>query len=347
MIRRVRWSAVFLAVSLPALAAPAAVAVDAPLVPAEVRWPGEGGRRIDVALGLFLVDFARVNLREESFDLAGYLDTSWTDPSLALRTNEPRKDVRRFRPGQVWSPALEFVNAVEQVNAERDGDLYVSADGRTTQRVRFSHKFSSPFDLRRFPFDRQKLRVVVAPFDPFARDLNLTVDAAHVGQLEEAFVTDWDIHGVSAHGEPIPGGDAKGRRFVFEVSIHRRSTFYIYRVLVPMTLLVMASWSVFWFEPNNLQPQISTGLAILLSFVTFNYAIDFSMPKVAYLTYIDHYTLTSFAFVVAVTFAVAVVHVLLQRGREAQALHFQRVARWAFPVSFLAAVLVQTALAFR
>jgi hypothetical protein len=36
-----------------------------------------------------------------------------------------------------------------------------------------------------------------------------------------------------------------------------------------MTLLVITSWAVSWFEPTNHQPQISTGLAILLSPVTF------------------------------------------------------------------------------
>src|SRR6202041_1650926 len=100
---------------------------------------------------------------------------------------------------------------------------------------------------------------------------------------------------------------------LFEVSIVRRSTFYVWRVLLPMTLLVLASWIVFWFEPANLQPQISTGLAILLSLVTFNYAVDFSLPKVAYLTFIDRYILTSFAFVLSITFAVAVIHVVLKR----------------------------------
>jgi hypothetical protein len=46
-------------------------------------------------------------------------------------------------------------------------------------------------------------------------------------------------------------------------------TFYAWRVLLPMTLLVITSWAVFRFEPTNLQPQISTGLAILLSLVRF------------------------------------------------------------------------------
>src|SRR4051812_2352339 len=105
-----------------------------------IHWPGEGGRRIKVSIGLVLIDFARINLREESFDMAGYLDTSWTDPGLVLEGADAKGRVRRFRPGQIWVPALEFVNAVEQVVAEREGDLYVSDGGRVTQRIRFSHK---------------------------------------------------------------------------------------------------------------------------------------------------------------------------------------------------------------
>ena len=117
-----------------------------------------------------------------------------------------------------------------------------------------------------------------------------------------------------------------------------------WRVLIPLTLLVLASWTVFWFEPTNLQPQISTSLAILLSFVTFNYAIDFSLPKVAYLTFIDRYILTSFAFVLSVTFAVAILHVVLRKMGVERATRLQSQARWAFPAAYLAAIAVTTAI---
>ena len=306
--------------------------------PKGIRWPGEGGKTVDIFVGIILIDFARINIREESFDMAGYLDTSWTDPSLALRQGEPSEGVRRFRPGQIWAPELEFVNAVEQVKAEREGDLYVSDDGRVTQRVRFSHRFQSPLNLQRFPFDEQTLTIVVAPFDTFARDLNLVVDEKRVGSLEEASVTDWNIEHVGARVVSPPDGDSADKRFLFEFKIARRSTFYIWRVLVPMTLLVLASWTVFWFEVKNLQPQISTGLAILLSLVTFNYAIDFSLPKVPYLTFIDRYILTCFAFVLSDTFAVAAIHLILQRRGEAAASRLQRVARWTFVPVFIVAI---------
>jgi hypothetical protein len=144
-----------------------------------------------------------------------------------------------------------------------------------------------------------------------------------------------------------PGGDPSDRRFIFEVMIRRRATYYLWRVLVPMTFLVIATWTVFWFDPSNFQPLISTSLAILLSFVTFNYAIDFSLPKVAYLTFIDRFALTSFGFVLAVTFAVSAIHVLVRRGKVNSALAFQRRARWAFPSAYTLSIVAQAALAFR
>ena len=137
-----------------------------------------------------------------------------------------------------------------------------------------------------------------------------------MGKLPEASVTDWEIDSVRARVVRAGGGDPTEQRFLFEVKVSRRYTFFVWRVLLPMTLLVIASWTVFWFEPGNLQPQISTGLAILLSLVTFTYAIDFSLPKVAYLTFIDRYTLTAFAFVLAAIFAVSTIHVLLDRGGD-------------------------------
>ena len=328
-----------------------ALAGDARELPDQLRrdgihWPGEGGQRIKVSIGIVLIDFARINLREESFDMAGYLDTSWTDPGLLLKAGESKGKARRYRPGQIWAPALEFVNAVEQVVGEREGDLYASDEGRVTQRIRFSHKFQSALNLKRFPFDSQTLSIVVTAFDPFAKDLELVIDERRVGKLNEASVTDWEINAVGARLAPIRGEDPVEKQFLFEVKVSRRYTFYVWRVLLPMTLLVVASWLVFWFEPTNLQPQISTGLAILLSLVTFTYAIDFSLPKVAYLTFIDRYTLTSFAFVLAAIFAVSAIHVMLKASGGERAMRYQVKARWVFPVAFVVTTLSMALLSF-
>ena len=304
-----------------------------------IHWPGEGGKRIPVSIGIVVIDFARVNLREESFAMAGYLDVTWSDSTLALRDDEQGADVRRYRPLQIWTPSLEFVNAVEQVNGEREGDIYVARDGKATQRIRFSHNFQSSLHLRRFPFDRQSLSIIVAPFDPFAKDIDLSIDSQRVGTLREASVPDWNLDSVHARLEK-PDEDNAAGRFVFETQISRRATFYIWRVFFPITLLVVASWAAFWFDPANLQPLITVSLSILLSLVTFTYAVDFSLPKVPYLTFTDCYVLNAFLFVLSTLFVVTVIHVMIRSNRVEQAHRLQRRARAVVPALFVTAVVI-------
>src|SRR5690349_8122247 len=45
--------------------------------------PVRDARPVEVTVGLYVLDFARVTAREESFDLTGYLELSWRDPRLA------------------------------------------------------------------------------------------------------------------------------------------------------------------------------------------------------------------------------------------------------------------------
>ena len=50
---------------------------------AKAEPPSVGGKPVEVAIGFYAIDFARVTSREESFDVTGYLELSWRDPGLA------------------------------------------------------------------------------------------------------------------------------------------------------------------------------------------------------------------------------------------------------------------------
>ena len=306
-----------------------------PSVGEGIRWPGEGGKRIAVSIGITIIDFARISPQEEAFEMAGYLDLSWVDPTLVARGDGRAKPRRRFRKGDIWSPELEFVNAAEQVLSERDGDLYVDRDGRVEQRVRFSHKFRSILHLQRFPFDSQTLRIVISPFDPFAKDVDLLVNGRAIGQLPGASVPDWKIEGVDARVEPPVDGDPSEQEFHLEVRVSRRSTFYLWRIFLPLCLLAAASWTVFWIDEEAAPAKFGTAVTVLVSLVAFSYSIDFSLPKVAYLTFADSFSLAVFAYVLSVIFAVTAIHFLHKTRGAERAERLQSIARIAFPASFV------------
>lgn len=309
-----------------------------------IRWPGEAGHRIAVTVAITIIDFASINPQQEVFEMAGYLDLAWTDPTLVLPEERGGRDRRRFRKGDIWTPELEFVNAAEQVESEREGDLYVDRAGRVVQRVRFSHKFRSTLDLKRFPFDRQTLHISISPFDLFAKDIDLIADHASTGKLPGASVPDWRIDGTASRIEVPAGGDPTDQTFRFEVQVTRRSMFYFWRVFLPLTLLVTASWSVFWIDEDAAPAKFGTAVTVLVSLVAFSYTIDFSLPKVPYLNFADTFSLTVFAYVLAVIFAVTAIHFMHRTNGPAAASRLERGARWGFPISFIAVITIQSIL---
>ena len=321
-------------------------ALDLPDAPRPARGPGEGGTAVEVRVGIFRIDFATVILREGSFILAGYLETSWVDPLLARKPGDKERGTRRFRPGEIWAPELDFVDAVDPVGPERKGSLSVSDDGEVKQRVRFRNEFPSAIDLRRFPFDRRKLTIVVAPLDPSAREILLAVDNSHVGQIEEAPSSGWSIEGVAATiVGPNTGGKwfATDGKFVFQVSLTRLWSYYFWRALVPLTLLVAASWLVYWLEVKNLQPQMTLAVGILLTLTAFQHAIHSFLPKGDDLTFLDRHAIASFVLVLASILWVTLIHVALRTRGEQAAISLQKKARFLFPMAYLVMILMSAA----
>jgi len=301
--------------------------------------PAADGAPVEVAVVFYALDFARITSREESFDCTGYLELSWQDPALAFE-GAPRSG-RRVDPAEVWTPRVYFENALEQPRFHADPLVEVDPSGRVTSWAILSGKFSSPMDLRRFPFDRQVLRVRVGSFED-ADAVRFRVKDEPVLVGDEAFITDWEVGRASASvdAHAYSRGRERYPRYAYELGVVRRSTFYVWRVLVPLTLLAVVSWAAFWFDPVGLQPQISTCTSALISLVAFNFAIDFSLPKVAYLTLVDKHALMGFGFVALAVEAVTVIHVLVTRDRLPLARAVQRGVRWGFLPAYGAAVVL-------
>jgi hypothetical protein len=315
----------------------------APQAQGMLSAPAGSGKPVEVAIGFYAYDFARVTPRDESFDLTGYLELSWRDPRLELPAADraATKELRRMDAARVWTPKVYFENALEQPRQHADPVIEVDPDGMITSWSIVSGKFSSTLHLERFPFDRQRLAVRIGAFeDESIMKFQVKNELVLLG--EDAFLTDWTIVNPEARIDShrfVPG-QAVYPRFTYEVEINRRATFYVWRVMVPLFFLALVPWAAFWFEPVGLQPQISTCLASLIALVTFNFAIDFSLPKVVYLTLIDKHALIGFAFVVLSVAAVTVIHLAVTNNRLQQALAIQRVVRWIYLPAYLLAVLM-------
>lgn len=299
------------------------------------------GKPVVIGIGFHVIGFGRITAREESFDLTGYLELRWKDPRLAIgREAGHEPGPRRVSPDRIWIPRICFDNASEPPKTYGEVSCEVDEQGQVTYKSILSGKFTTPMDLRRFPFDDQILMVRIALFDKESQVRFEAIEDA-MRMHDDAMVSDWTVknptHRIESHR--YSSGESGFSALVYEVDVSRRSAFYLWRVMIPIALLATIPWVIFWFDPTNLQPQISTCMATFIALVTFNFGMDFGQPKAPYLTLLDKHALIGFLYVALAVAVVARVHVAIMTQRSAHAAWIQRTARWVFPLSYAALVL--------
>ena len=87
---------------------------------------------------------------------------------------------------------------------------------------------------------------------------------------------------------------SSGVELVFE--IERDFQYYLFKVIFPIILILLVSWSVFWIHPRELESKLTITIVCLLSLIAYNFVIDEDLPKLSYLTILDYIVLLSYVF---------------------------------------------------
>jgi hypothetical protein len=209
----------------------------------------------------------------------------------------------------------------------------------------------SELNLRRFPFDKQLLEAVfeVLGFDKDEVRLEAMSAPARrvVGEIN---IPQWKILDVtmSTRDRPATDGFTEVTRSAFVTSIEaRRESFYVGRlVTLPLFVIVLLSFSVFWMDKASLGDRMSVSFIGILSAVAYQVVMSEILPKIAYVTWMNAFLNFSFLTMVGTVVVNLLVGVLDQRARTELADRIDHVSRWAFPLAYFALILFATAVAF-
>ena len=297
----------------------------------------------EVTVSFDVLQVTAIDDADEQFHFDGYVRKSWTDPRLRYDASvlaKPHCDVPNptevcGAEGGIWCPEFQFMNDVSDIQPDRDA-LRVFPDGRVEYRARYTGDFSTDLDLRRFPFDSQKLLIVGETFDQPRSVVRFVPGITEVNAHE---LPEWDI---SAKGRTYVDTiqyktepDPTFSRVVLEISASRHPGFYFWKFMVPIVLIVMLSWSVFWLGSGELDGQLAISLTCLLSLIAFNYILTGSLPKVPYQTTMDNVILTAYVFVFLSSGQNVLCKHFSNTDREALANRVDYWSRFAFPLAYL------------
>lgn len=286
-----------------------------------------------VAVGVHLIDFDQFDEQNEMFKLDGYLFLTWQDRRLAFNSSRGGTITKLYKPEDVWFPYIRFRN-VELARNTAFSELKVAADGTVYYKERFSGQFNSEADLKRFPFDSQKLKLVIESPLADTKNILLTIDQQKTGIAKEAFLTGWRIKELNTASRTRISEFEKltFSELTYEINISRYSSPYIWNIVLPLLFIIGVSWTVFWSRSYESNTVIAT--SSLVAAIAFNVVIAEDVPKVAYLTFINGFILLIYIFICLVVTYTIIKHQLDLAKKKERAIQTDLIARWLVPVSF-------------
>jgi Neurotransmitter-gated ion-channel ligand binding domain len=337
MMQRLVWCLLCLsAMAFPALPAQAGEAkVTKP--PVDLRRPPTDGP-VDVSVGLYITNLVAIDETRETFEVGGYLAGQWHDPRLALPGGTPGKR-RSFRLQDLWAPAIESGNSISHKTSQYW--LEADNDGTVTYRERFDAVYSSSFELRKFPFDTQVLRFEYQPFLSSDSQMRFRLQAlpgTGISPEQHTELAAWQIGDLRYRADKLdldPFQDPS-HEAIFEVTVKRRSGFYLWKIFLPLILITLVPVVVFWIDVKEFDWLLKIPMTMLLSMVAFQFTVARDLPRLGYITFLDAVFLASFVFCFLGVIEITTVYVLQKYGRRAAAVLMHSAGKWAYPLAYLA-----------
>ncbi len=318
--------------------------------------PSQGA--LPVRVGFYLTDVNTVDEEHQRFEVEGTLTVQWQDDRMAFDPGAEGTRERIFQGNYQftelatgWWPQIVLAN--ESGMYERQAVLLRQrSDGHMTYVEEMNAVAEMPIELRRFPFDREHFQLVFEVLGFSGEEVRLEYDPSTSGIPERGIsIAEWklqDFEGAGGEqGRTFADGGREERSVVaFRLELARNPGFALRVVVLPMTLLVILSWSVFWMDRESLGNRMDISFIGVLTVVAYQIMVASSLPRIPYFTLMSAFIYVSFFTVAASVLVNLVVGRLDHTGRRNVGNRVDEVCRWAFPAGYVSLLLLATSYFF-
>jgi len=279
-------------------------------------------------IDLLIEDIHHIDGKNLDFEASFSLWIDWKDPRLTEMFKEKNIYSGKGKPTwlcdyeadalwgsqqRILDPGIEFYNRKDKPDFQSGLVDWVDIfnDGTIETRLRDTAKFkSNAFNFRKFPFDSQILSFelwsefpsTMISLEP-ASAMQMYKDTLYNFEGEEGIaIPAWELKSVKFDTYEYVEEDGypyKGFRLFLEVK--RLSSYYIYKVIIPILLILSISWSVFWIDRSQIEAKVNITIVALLSLIAYNLSVDEVLPKLDYLTFMDAFIFLSYFYTGAAT----------------------------------------------
>ncbi len=310
--------------------------------------PADGGP-VTVQARFELRDLNEIDDEREVFEFSGVLRLEWSDPRQAFDPVTSGVRERLYQGAYQfnetftgWFPQIVLVN--ESGLYESHGVLLrVRPRGAITLVQTINAAAKADLDLRAYPFDRQIFEAVFTVLGHDDREVVL--ESATTGERPNhrgtgrIRVPQWRLDRVDelVRSQESSLFDSRGASstFVVRLAMERKSLFIVRLVIIPLFLIVILSWSVFWMDHSSVGDRVNVSFIAILTVVAYQIVLSEILPRISYMTLMNGFLNMSF-FVVCASVVVSLwVGSLDRRGLVDVGDRIDRRCRWIFPILYL------------
>jgi len=248
------------------------------------------------------------------------------------------------------SESVEFVNNVEswgftKVKTYKKPELL--KDGNYYQCLRIEGRFFQPFSMLRFPLERHTVSMTIEDNTDPADKLQYKFDQRNSGVDESVNMSGWEIggwkgtnyihHYKSNMGDTNVGHHSADYGAVkFEVDFTRHLSFFLWKMLLPVLIILLATWAALLLPPEKLEPRVAMVGTALITTIFLQQGYASSLPEVEYLVLMDKIYVVVYLLIV-----ISLLQVVIQGTLEKKhLLNDYRKARLVDRISVIVQVIV-------
>lgn len=306
--------------------------------PTGVIKPGNTeGKPKQVQVGIYVINIEDVNSARQNYKATVALDMKWNDPTLLCDPSEDQGIIRKFNLKDIWNPSMIMANQ-EHLDKQFTYQAWVDCLGNVEFTEVLFGDFVTIANIKEFPFDQRLLTIELVSTEFETNELQFVNDKTITGRAEQFSVADWDIEGMpvaeSSSYEFNPGNQ-KLASFTYELTAKRNYSYFLWKIILPLIMIVIMSWAVFWIPPSQLGPQIGLSMTSMLTLIAYRFAIGHVVPNVGYLTRFDKFVFGSTLLVFLAFIEAIVSGALSYENNDKLAKTIDWYSRFIFPALFI------------
>lgn len=211
----------------------------------------------------------------------------------------PGKDINLRNTTKEDRDLIEETVSIVPFSSKIGDDESIDDKVRVAYTLIGNFDFRNKFNLQNFPFDKQILKIQLENLLGMGTG-HIDFDSFVAKNLEnlEFDLSGWKYLGFEAENKVFKDMSGLDDLSGIEISLflEREPGYYVFKVILPILLILIVCWSVTWISPEELESKLTITIVCLLSLIAYNFVIDSELPKLDYLTILDWIILVSYVY---------------------------------------------------